>query len=257
MRSSTLLLAVACSARTAWAYTPPGVHARDDLQRVSTSTTARWLSRRRFLSCAPALALATAAQPSMAARGSAPRVELLSSPDICQGRCRDQDFVVLRYTGRFADGRPFDERYATRPLIHELGSFYLPGVDDALVGACVGSRLRMTWERSPSLGPEYEALLPSGSPIELEMEVVTIRYSLFGEKMRDPTSTYRFTPTPLTLTSAADYERGHATSRPPLVTKDNPFAIAPGEKSIISNPTSTLTNLFEGWAAGLFGGNTE
>ena len=53
-----------------------------------------------------------------------------------------------------------------------------------------------------------------------------------------------FAPEPLTLTSAPDFERGHLSERDVVVTKDNPFSIAPGEKSLISNPTSELTNLF-------------
>jgi hypothetical protein len=56
-----------------------------------------------------------------------------------------------------------------------------------------------------------------------------------------------FAEAPLTLTSAADYRRGHASNRAPVVTKDNPFSIAPGEKSIISNPSSVIGPLFSGF----------
>ena len=171
-------------------------------------------------------------------------VQLLEAPPVCQGRCRDQDFVMVKYTGRIVGGDAFDERYASRALTYELGSFYLPGVDAALDGTCVGSRLRFTWAASPSLGAEFDSILRPGTPIELELQLVGIKYSLFGEKMRDPSSTYWFNPTPLTLTSAAD-ERGHGSPRTPVVNKDNPFSIAPGEKNIISNPSSMLGPLFK------------
>ena len=65
--------------------------------------------------------------------------------------------------------------------------------------------------------------------------------------MRNASNPYWFTEQPLTLTSAPDYERGHATSRTPAIKKDNPFAVGYGEKSVISNPTSMLVPLFSGF----------
>jgi hypothetical protein len=207
---------------------------------LPAKTSSAHASRRSIIALSPLL---LGPRPATAASG--PSVDILSSPSICQGRCREQDFVVVRYVGRRADGTPFDTRYAETPLIYELGGFYLPGVDKALEGSCVGSRLRLSWASSPPVGDE--AKLPTGTPIELELELLTIRYSLFGEKMRDASNRYWFTEQPLTLTSAADYTRGHATSRIPEIKKDNPFSIAPGENSIISNPTSMLTPLFSGF----------
>ena len=54
--------------------------------------------------------------------GVNPSEEVLSRPDLCQARPIDQDFVVVRYVGRFADGTPFDTRYADRDLVYELGA---------------------------------------------------------------------------------------------------------------------------------------
>tara|TARA_B110001452_G_scaffold204634_1_gene174596 strand:- start:1285 stop:1611 length:327 start_codon:yes stop_codon:yes gene_type:complete len=68
-------------------------------------------------------------QPASALLGfgsDRPRVEQVGSPEVCQARANDQDFVVIKYTGRFADGTVFDDRYSMQPLIYELGSFYLP-----------------------------------------------------------------------------------------------------------------------------------
>ena len=180
--------------------------------------------------------------------GTQPRVDVISAPSTCQGRCADQDFVVVRYTGRrLSDGAPFDDRYAEQPLTFELGSFYLPGMDEALEGACCGTKLRLKWRQSPSLGSaEWDRLLPPGTPIQIDLEIVTIRYSLFGEKMRNSESAFWFNPEPLTLTSAPD-ERGHLSPRIPSVKRDNPFSIAPGEKSIISNPSSVLGPLLQGF----------
>ena len=200
---------------------------------------------RRALLAATAPLLIGPATPSQALAAGRPRVQVLSQPSLCQARCQDQDYVVVKYVGRRTNGIVFDDRYATRPVVYELGSFYLPGVDDVLEGSCVGSRFKFTWPSSPPLGDEQ--LLPANTPIELELEVVSIRYSLFGEKMRDPTNSYWFAEGPLTLTSAADYQRGHSSPRLPEVNKDNPFSIAPGEKSIISNPASVITPLFTGF----------
>ena len=82
--------------------------------------------------------------------------------------------------------------------------------------------------------------------MSIDMELLNIRYSLFGEKMRNASNTYWFTEQPLTLTSAVD-ERGHANrARDVVIGKDNPFSIAPGEKNLISNPSSVLGPLFSG-----------
>ena len=64
--------------------------------------------------------------------------------------------------------------------------------------------------------------------------------------MRDASNTYWFNPTPLSLASPPD-ERGHKSDAVPVVTKDNPFSIAPGEKNVISNPSSVLGPLFQGF----------
>ena len=212
--------------------------------------------RRAFLAtCLPAALIQSRQRahafdfPLLDVVGTQPRVDVISTPSVCQGRCADQDFVVVRYTGRrLTDGTLFDDRYAQKPLTFEVGSFYLPGVDEALEGACCGTKLRLKWKQSPSLGSaEWARLLPPGTPIQVDMEIVTIRYSLFGEKMRNSASDFWFNPEPLTLTSAPD-DRGHASSRIPTVKRDNPFSIAPGEKSIISNPSSVLGPLFKGQA---------
>ena len=202
------------------------------------------ITRRALLALAPLLAASPGPRDALAADFT-PRVDVLSTPDICQGRCREQDFVCIKYVGRLTDtGKVFDERYAQKPLIYELGSFYLPGLDKGLKDVCVGTKLRFTWARSPALGPEFEAVLPAGSPIELQVELVNIKYALFGEKMRDATNPYWFARAPLTLTSAADYEHGHSSSREPTIGKDNPFSIAAGEKNLISNPQSVLSPIF-------------
>ena len=202
------------------------------------------MTRRALLALAPLLAASPGPREALAAEFT-PRVDVLSTPDICQGRCKDQDFVCIKYVGRRTDtGKVFDERYAQRPLIFELGNFYLPGLDKSLKDACVGTKLRVTWARSPPLGEEFEALLPAGSPIELQVELVNIKYGLFGEKMRDATNPYWFAQAPLTLTSAVDYEHGHAAPREPVIVKDNPFSIAAGEKNLISNPQSVLSPIF-------------
>lgn len=111
--------------------------------------------------------------------GTSPQIERVSSADTCQGRVKDQDFVVMQYTiRRLDDGSIVDDRYSTKPLTYEVGSFFVPGVDDLIEGACVGSVYRLSWSRSPSLGPEGDAILPPGTPIELELKLVTINYSM-------------------------------------------------------------------------------
>lgn len=213
------------------------------------------LSRRQALSLAllPLLqpaheALALPSLPFFSSSDSSVKVTELESPSVCQARLRDQDFVAITYIGQFADGRVFDDRYAMRPLVYELGGFYLDGVDQALAGRCVGTKLQLTWPSSPAIrvGVANDLRrLPAGSALQMELEVRSIKYSLFGEKMRDPSNQYWFSPSPLTLTSPVE-ARGHLTSRAPLVKKDNPFSIAPGEKSIISIPSNTLVPLLDG-----------
>ena len=213
--------------------------------KLPTSTA---ISRRALLALAPLLA--TTPLPTRSALAGEPgvfppKVSVISTPETCQGRCKEQDFVCIKYVGKRIDtGKVFDDRYAQRPLIYELGSFYIPGVDAALENSCVGNRLKLTWVQSPPLGAEFEELLPAGTPIELDIELVNIKYSLFGEKMRDATSSYRFAQEKLTLTSAPDFERGFAAAREPVIVKDNPFSIAAGEKNLISNPQSVLGPIF-------------
>lgn len=215
---------------------------------------AGWCSRRGLLAAAALTPLApqqrAAALPFLSNAAARPEVQVLSEPEFCQGRARMQDFVVVRYTGRFANGTVFDNRYAQRPLVVELGAFYLPGVDEALAERCVGTELLLRWASSPALPDAASAaLLPAGSPIELRVQLQTIRYSLFGEKMRDPASDYWFNPAPLTLCSAAD-GRGHASSSVPTVLTENPFAVSPTSASLISTPTGILEGLFQQFKGG-------
>ena len=65
--------------------------------------------------------------------------------------------------------------------------------------------------------------------------------------MRNASNAFWFNPEPLTLTSAADFQRGHASARTPEIASENPFAIAPNAKSIISTPSSMLEPLFKGF----------
>ena len=98
-----------------------------------------------------------------------PRGPLSLTPPACSRRLQ---------TGRFADGRVFDDRYATEPLVYELGGFYLNGVDEALAGRCVGSKLLLSWPSSPELEvctTDDLRRLPAGSAIEMEIDVRTIR----------------------------------------------------------------------------------
>ena len=105
-----------------------------------------------------------------------PRVAQVSLPDVCQARLRDQDFAVVRYTGRFSNGTTFDTRYAKDPLTFEVGAFYLPGVDAALEGTCVGSKLRFSWQSSPVPVDAADAqVLPPGSSIVIDMDVLSIK----------------------------------------------------------------------------------
>ena len=124
------------------------------------------------------------------------------------------------------------------------------GVDEVLERSCVGSRLRLKWDSSPPLRDPLTLRIPAGSKLVMDLELQTIQYKLFGEKMRSSSSKqepidYYFTPFPLTLTSPVD-ARGHKSDRVPLVKTDNPFALAPNTASFISNPANTLTPLWNG-----------
>ncbi len=211
--------------------------------RLAASVASSW-TRRRLLTALAALPLVREPLPAFAA-GPAPSVEVIGEPEVCQAQVRKQDFAVVRYIGRMADGTVFDDRYTSRPLVFEVGNFYLPGVDDALAEMCVGTSVRFRWPRAPDLGPQYASRLPPGTPIEVEMQLLSIKYQLFGEKMRNASNDFFFAPAPLTLTSAAD-PRGHASSAEVEIKKDNPFSIAAGEKSLISNPTGVMGPLFDG-----------
>ena len=215
------------------------------------------VSRRQAVALALALPVLAPLKASalLGFGGSQPTVREVGTPAgfICQARLREQDFAVVRYTGRFANGTAFDTRYTEQPLTFEVGSFYLPGVDEALVGACVGSKLRLTWNKNspPPLSAEDAPLLPAGSSIVFDIEILSIKYQLFGEKMRLPqlkqaTIDYMFAPEPLSLRSPVD-ERGHQNAdRVPLVQTDNPFAVAPNQVSLITNPANTLAPLWQG-----------
>ena len=99
--------------------------------RLSPTSTPVALSatRRQAAALVLSLPMMLRQQPASALLGfgsDRPRVEQVGSPEVCQARANEQDFVVIKYTGRFADGTVFDDRYAEQPLTYELGSFYLP-----------------------------------------------------------------------------------------------------------------------------------
>ena len=63
------------------------------------------LVTRRVATLAFALPLLVPHQPAIALLGfgsPTPRVEELGRAEVCQARARDQDFIVIRFTGRFA-----------------------------------------------------------------------------------------------------------------------------------------------------------
>jgi hypothetical protein len=62
------------------------------------------------------------------------------------------DFVSVRYVGKVGE-TVVDDRYATTPLVFQLGAFYLPGFDEALTKQCVTSTLRLTGPTGPPDGP--------------------------------------------------------------------------------------------------------
>ncbi|KAL3933012.1 MAG: hypothetical protein SGPRY_000465, partial [Prymnesium sp.] len=141
------MLVPACSARVAMPPRLPPAHMSHAEPPLS--------NRRALLACSllplllpppPAHAL-----PFFLSARSAVQVSELASPSVCQARLRDQDFAVITYVGRFADGRVFDNRYETTPLVYELGGFYLDGVDQVLEDRCVGSKLLLRWKSSPPL----------------------------------------------------------------------------------------------------------
>lgn len=198
------------------------------------------ITRRGLMALALTPMLPTQSATALFGFGNSPTVEVVSKEPVCQARAQVQDFVAIMYVGQFSDGRIFDDRYAKRPLVYQLGSFYLPGVDAAIAGACVGTKLQLKWPSSPALQRrEDQDRLPPGSSIQMDVELVTIKYSLFGETMRDPSNDLFFAPGPITLTSAYD-PRGHASGREPQVKRDNPFALGPTEDSIISNSQGKL-----------------
>ena len=160
--------------------------------RLAASVASSW-TRRRLLTALAALPLVREPLPAYAA-GPAPSVEVIGEPEVCQAQVRKQDFAVVRYIGRMADGTVFDDRYTSRPLVFEVGNFYLPGVDDALAEMCVGTSVRFRWPRAPDLGPQYASRLPPGTPIEVEMQLLSIKYQLFGEKMRNASNDFFFAP---------------------------------------------------------------
>lgn len=76
----------------------------------------------------------------------------------------------MRYTAKVGD-TVVDERYATTPLVYQLGAFFVPGMDDAIVGRCVQSDIRLTWSRAPSIDwGARDGALPAG-PLVIELNL--------------------------------------------------------------------------------------
>ena len=68
----------------------------------------------------------------------------------------------------------------------------------------------------------------------------------FPMSEKNATIDYMFAPEPLSLRSPVD-KRGHQyADRVPLVKTDNPFAVAPNQVSLITNPANTLAPLWQG-----------
>lgn len=184
-----------------------------------------------------------------------PKVEMLARDPVCQGRIMDQDFIAMRYVGRHADGTVFDNRYEKRPVIYEIGSFYLPGVDEILEDKCAGDVIRLTWEKTPKLkkgDEEDQLLLPEGrGPITVDLEVATIKHGHFGLKQRvggidAGSSRFWFADGELSLTSPPDYDRGHAKfSKRPIPRAESPYNVPDGVFNIWSSADGEMTPLWE------------
>ena len=154
-----------------------GVHTAAEPTVATHHVGLHAVARRQAIALALAMPMLASRKPASAFLGlDLPRVAQVSLPDVCQARLRDQDFAVVRYTGRFSNGTTFDTRYAKDPLTFEVGTFYLPGVDAALEGTCVGSKLRFSWQSSPVPVDAADAqVLPPGSSIVIDMDVLSIK----------------------------------------------------------------------------------
>ncbi|KAJ1624907.1 hypothetical protein T492DRAFT_881011 [Pavlovales sp. CCMP2436] len=110
----------------------------------------------------PALRASSAAALGQLTPSCAPCIQ------VCQARTIKDDFVSVRYVGKVGE-IVVDDRYATTPLVFQLGAFYLPGFDEALTKQCVKSTLRLTWQRAPSIN--WGPVPPPAGPLVYDVTI--------------------------------------------------------------------------------------
>ncbi|KFO19739.1 peptidyl-prolyl cis-trans isomerase FKBP9 [Fukomys damarensis] len=95
-------------------------------------------------------------------------------PESCERRSQSGDFLRYHYNGTLLDGSLFDSSYSrNRTFDTYIGQGYvIPGVDQGLLGVCVGERRRIVVPPHLGYGEEGRGNIPGSAVLVFDVQVV-------------------------------------------------------------------------------------
>ncbi|XP_021105812.1 peptidyl-prolyl cis-trans isomerase FKBP9 isoform X2 [Heterocephalus glaber] len=95
-------------------------------------------------------------------------------PEGCERRSRSGDFMRYHYNGTLLDGSPFDSSYRrNRTFDTYVGQGYvIPGMDQGLLGMCIGERRRIVVPPHLGYGEEGRGNIPGSAVLVFDVQVV-------------------------------------------------------------------------------------
>lgn len=133
--------------------------------------------------------------------------EVLYIPDICERKTQAGDYIRYHYNGTLLDGTFFDSSYSrNRTYDTYIGKGYvISGMDEGLLGLCVGERRRVTIPPHLAYGEEGRGKIPGSAVLVFDILVVD-----FHNPDDSVSITAQFKPSNCTvLSKKGDYLKYH------------------------------------------------
>ncbi|XP_043918938.1 peptidyl-prolyl cis-trans isomerase FKBP9 isoform X2 [Protopterus annectens] len=101
-------------------------------------------------------------------------VEKLFVPETCERRTKPGDFVRYHYNGTLLDGTFFDSSYSrNRTYDVYIGKGYvIDGMDEGLLGVCIGEKLRITIPPHLGYGEEGTGKIPGSAVLVFDIHMI-------------------------------------------------------------------------------------
>ncbi|KAH8271563.1 hypothetical protein KR018_007434 [Drosophila ironensis] len=106
------------------------------------------------------------------------KVEVISTPEVCEQKSKNGDSLTMHYTGTLqADGKKFDSSLdRDQPFTFQLGAGQvIKGWDQGLLNMCVGEKRKLTIPPQLGYGDQGAGnVIPGGATLLFDVELINI-----------------------------------------------------------------------------------